>query len=56
MGDIGRTEPRSSIGPRRKVLLDLGRVTWSNGRRCGVENPPRVRGRTVAEALGEDRR
>ncbi len=56
MDDTRRTEPGTPIGPRLKVLVDLGRVTWSGGKPRGARNPPRVHGRTVAKALVEDRR
>lgn len=56
MGEPERTAPRTSIGPRLRAILDLGRVTWPGGKPRGAKTPLRVHGRTVAEALVEDRR
>ena len=37
-------------------LLPQGIVRWGGGRPRGARRPPRIKGRTVAQALIEDRR
>lgn len=44
------------LSPEMRALLNRGVVTWSGGKPRGAKVPPRVRGRTVAETLVEDRR
>ena len=39
-----------------RMLVKSGRLAWSGGKPHGLANPPRVRGRTVADAVVEDRR
>jgi len=39
-----------------RTLVKSGRVAWSGGKPEGLEKAPRVRGRSVSEAVVEDRR
>jgi prevent-host-death family protein len=39
-----------------RTLVKSGRLAWSGGKPAGLENPPRVRGPAVSDAVVEDRR
>lgn len=38
------------------TLAKSGRLAWSGGKPAGLKNAPRVRGRSVSDAVVEDRR
>jgi antitoxin (DNA-binding transcriptional repressor) of toxin-antitoxin stability system len=44
------------VGVVIETLVKSGRLSWGGGKPSGVKNAGRVRGRTVAEAVVEDRR
>jgi prevent-host-death family protein len=39
-----------------RTLVKSGRLAWSGGKPEGLDRAPRVRGRSVSEAVVEDRR
>src|SRR3989449_11429211 len=39
-----------------RTLVKSGRLAWSGGKPAGLEDAPRVRGRSVSDAVLEDRR
>jgi antitoxin (DNA-binding transcriptional repressor) of toxin-antitoxin stability system len=48
--------PAASSTSVVETLVKTGRVSWAGGKPMGAKNPPRVRGRSVADAVVEDRR
>lgn len=47
---------REDVGLVIEMLVESGRVSWGGGKPAGLKNAGRVRGRSVAEAVVEDRR
>lgn len=55
---IGELSPveRRPILERARTLVRRGMANWSGGKPKGLSNPPRSRGRSVADAVLEGRR
>jgi prevent-host-death family protein len=59
-----RNEPVALLVPIRardreeilKTLTRSGRIAWAGGKPSGLAKPPKLRGRSVSEAVREDRR
>ena len=57
--DVAVIVPAGAEGEEEAVvrmLVKSGRLAWSGGKPRGLEKAPRVRGRSVSEAVLEDRR
>ncbi|HSV05504.1 MAG TPA: type II toxin-antitoxin system prevent-host-death family antitoxin [Candidatus Binatus sp.] len=39
-----------------RTLVKSGRIAWAGGKPVGLHNAPRIRGRSVSDAVVEDRR
>lgn len=60
-----RNRPVAVIVPARaeegvetvvRTLVKSGRFAWAGGKPAGLRNAPRIRGRSVSDAVVEDRR
>jgi prevent-host-death family protein len=51
-----RDDELAAAPARLRALAIAGRVAWSGGKPRGLERAPRVRGKSVASAVTEDRR
>ncbi len=48
--------PADDVDLAIETLVKSGRLAWSGGKPAGLRNVPRVQGRSVSDAVVEDRR